>query len=103
MTEFQIKLKSQWLKICKENQQPQTLARLSGKDFDCTLGLENYVTRRSMCFFDLIEANGQKKAKSFLSQPPSIWLTDNNYTEMKLTVHELKVVNDTAERGVALI
>ena len=36
------------------------LARLNGKDFDCTLGLENYVTRRSMCFFDLSEANGQK-------------------------------------------
>ena len=56
-----------------------------------------------MCFFDLIEANGQKKEKSFLSQPPLIWLTDKNYTEMKLTAHELKVVNDTAERSVALI
>ena len=51
-----------------------------------------------MCFFDLIEANGQKIAKSFLSQPPSTCLTDKNYTEMKLTVHELKVVNDTAQR-----
>ena len=56
-----------------------------------------------MCCFDLIKANGQKKAKLFLSQPPSTWLTDKDYTEMKLTVHELKVVNDTAERGVALI
>ena len=56
-----------------------------------------------MCFFDLIEANGQNKANSFLCQPPSTWLTNKNYTELKLTVDELKVVNDTAERGVALI
>ena len=56
-----------------------------------------------MCIFDLVEANGQKKAKSFLSQPLSTRLTDKNYTQMKLTVHELKVVNDTAERGVTLI
>ena len=39
------------------------LARLNGKDFDCTLRLENYIMRRSMCFFDLIEVNGQKKSK----------------------------------------
>ena len=78
------------------------LARLNGKDFDCTLGLENYVTRRSMYFFDLIEANGQNKAKSFLSQPPSTWLTKKNYTDLKLTVDELKVVNDTAEEVLLL-
>ena len=84
----------------QRNPTTTNLARLNEKDFDCTLGLENYVTRRSMCFFDLIEANGQKKAKSFRSQPPSTCLTDKNYTEMKLIVHELKVVNDTAQRGV---
>ena len=97
------KTKESMAKNLQRNPTTTNLARLNGKDFDCTLGLENYVTRRSMCFFDLIEANGQKKAKSFLSQPPSTWLTDKNYTEMKLTVHELRVVNDTAERGVALI
>ena len=87
----------------QRNPTTTNLAKLNEKDFDCTLGLENYVTRRSMCFFDLIEANGQKKAKSFRSQPPSTCLTDKNYTEMKLTVHELKVENDTAQRSVALI
>ena len=66
----------------QRNPTTTNLARLNEKDFDCTLGLENYVTRRSMCFFDLIEANGQKKAQSFRSQPPSTCLTDKNYTEM---------------------
>ena len=46
-----------------KNPTTTNLARSSWKDFDCRLGLENYVTRRSMCFFDLIEANGQKKSK----------------------------------------
>ena len=50
-------------KNLQRNPTTTNLARLNEKDFDCTLGLENYVTRRSMCFFDLIEANGQKKSK----------------------------------------
>ena len=97
------KTKESMVKNLQRNPTITNLARLNGKDFDCTLGLENYVTRRSMCFFDLIEANGQNKAKSLLSQPPSTWLTNKTYTDLKLTVDELKVVNDTAERGVALI
>ena len=50
-------------KNLQRNPTTTNLARLNEKDFDCTLGLENYVTIRSMCFFDLIEANGQKKSK----------------------------------------
>ena len=50
-------------KNLQRNPTTTNLARLNEKDFDCTLGLENYVSRRSMCFFDLIEANGQKKSK----------------------------------------
>ena len=56
-----------------------------------------------MLFWSDWSKRTKKKAKSLLSQPPSTCLTDKNYTEMKLTVHELKVVNDTAQRGVALI
>ena len=91
--------------MVKNLQNPTTtnLTKLNGKDFDCTVGLENCVTRMSMCFFDLIEANGQNKAKSFLSQLPSTWLSNKNCTDLKLAVDELKVVNDTAKRRVALI
>ena len=44
-----------------------------------------------------------KKSKIIPVSTSTTCLTDKNYTEMKLTVHELKVVNDTAQRGVALI
>ena len=55
------KAKESMAKNLQRNPTTTNLARLNGKDFDCTLGLENYITRPSMCFFDLIEANGQKK------------------------------------------
>ena len=55
------KTKESMNKNLQRNPTTINLARLNGKDFDCTLVLENYVTRRSVCFFDLIEANGQKK------------------------------------------
>ena len=55
------KTKESMAKNLQRNPTTTNLARLNGKDFDCTLGLENYVTRRSMCCFDLIKANGQKK------------------------------------------
>ena len=100
---FSKKIKESMVKNLQRNPTTTNLARLNGKHFDCTLGLENYVTIRSMCFFDLIEANGQNVAKSFLSQLPSTWPTDKNYKDFKLTADQLKVVNDTAERGVALI
>ena len=84
------KTKESLAKNLQRNPTTTKLARMNGKDFDCTMRLENYVTRRSTCFFDLIEAKGQKKAKSFLSLPPPTWLTDKNYTKLKLTIHELK-------------
>ena len=55
------KTKESMAKNLQRNRTTTNLTRLNGKDFDCTLGLENYVTRRSMCFFDQIEANGQNK------------------------------------------
>ena len=87
-------------KNLQRNPTTTNLARLNEKDFDCTLGLENYVTRRSMCFFDLIEANGQKKSK-IIPVSTSINLPDRQ--KLYRNVHDLKVVNDTAQRGVALI
>ena len=91
------------VKNLKRNATTTNLAKLNRKDFNCKLGLENYIARRSMSFFYLIEANGQNKAKSFLSQSPPTWLTDKNYIDLKLPEDELKVVNERAKRGVALI
>jgi hypothetical protein len=40
---------------------------------------------------------------NFLHLHPSIWNTNDDYIRGRCKVHNLKVVNDAAERGVALV
>lgn len=77
--------------------------RLEKKTFDHNSPLSEYVTSRSMLFFDLLSKNGQEEAKSFLLKPPTLWSDDAIFQDMSAKVKLLKVVNDTAERGIALI
>jgi hypothetical protein len=79
------------------------LKRLNPKTFNYLAPIESYITSRSFKVFDLLSANGQEEAKSFLSKPPDVWKTDVIFQAMKASVRQLKVVNDCAERGIALI
>src|ERR1700759_1077774 len=79
-----------------------SLKRLEKKTFDCHAPLSDYVTGRSMLFFDLLSTNGQEKAKAFLSKPPAAWHDDMIFRDMNAKVKLLKVVSDSAERGLAL-
>jgi hypothetical protein len=79
------------------------LKRLDNKTFDHRRPMSEYVTNKSMLFFDLISTNGQETAKSFLSKPPAVWSEDATFQDMKPKVKLLKVVNDSVERGIALI
>ena len=40
---------------------------------------------------------------SFLATDPDTWLSNSDYTVVKDIVREFRAVNDTAERGVALM
>jgi len=42
-------------------------------------------------------------SQEFLKSHPSEWENDQTYVESQATVAQLKVVNDAAERGIALI
>ncbi|KAL7637484.1 UNVERIFIED_CONTAM: hypothetical protein RMT77_012212 [Armadillidium vulgare] len=42
------------------------------------------------------------KIENFLHLHPSQWVNCNEYQQGKLLVHNLKVVNDSAERGIKL-
>ena len=57
----------------------------------------------SLTVFNLLSSHGQQEAKAFLSKPPSLWEVDPIFLTMKAKMKLLKVVNDCAERGVALI
>src|SRR6218665_1826551 len=79
------------------------LKRMDNKIFDHCAPLSEYVTSRSMMFFDLLSTNGQEESKSFLLKPPALWSDDATFQEMSAKVKLMKVVNDTAERGISLI
>lgn len=77
--------------------------RIEKKTFNHLTPLEDYVTKRSLKLFNLLSLNGEEEAKVFLAMHPSEWSRDTTFQSFKAKVRLLKVVNDCAERGVALI
>ena len=51
----------------------------------------------------MLAEEGKAKAKTFMEKSPDQWEQDGSYTELRDRVARLKVVNDTAERGIALM
>jgi hypothetical protein len=60
--------------------------------------LEDFVSAKSMGFFDKLGIS-----TDFLSTDPAEWEHDDDFVKAEQTVLSLKVVNDHAERGVALV
>nr|CAI5865498.1 unnamed protein product [Callosobruchus analis] len=60
-------------------------------------GLEQFIQPLSMDFFKRFNINTQ-----FLKKDPLTWKNDDNYNSCLDVVKHLKVVNDSAERGVKL-
>lgn len=83
--------------------QKNGLKRQDGKKFDYHTPLEAWVTSGSVKLFSLLSTNGQEEAESFLSKPPAMWHSNDSYLAMKKKADLLRVVNDCAERGIALI
>jgi hypothetical protein len=61
-------------------------------------GLHDFVTKSTMRFFKILDLS-----EDFLEQDPSEWEKEASYQRSRETVHSMKVINDLAERGVALI
>ena len=67
------------------------------------LKLEDFVTKRTSSFFDLLMKRGKERSQSFLEKPIREWTDDPLFNELRDRCSRLKVVNDTAERGISLI
>jgi len=80
-----------------------TAKRLNAKFFDHHTPLEEYVTSKSLTMFDLLSMNGQEEARQFLLKPPADWPIDPAFQMLSAKAKQLRVVNDCAERGIALI
>jgi hypothetical protein len=61
-------------------------------------GLEQFITAKTKNFFKRFNIS-----QDFLSKNPAEWNDDPQYRETKEMLKKLKVVNDTAERGVQLM
>jgi len=66
-------------------------------------GLASCVTQRTAALFDVLALNGKMKAQDFLAKDPAEWDDDPSYQELKTAASSMKVVNDTAERAIALM
>jgi uncharacterized protein YjaG (DUF416 family) len=75
--------------------------RIEAKKFNYQTALEEYVTSRSLQLFNVLCVNSEQDTRTFLAKHPSE--SDPIFQSMKAKVRLLKVVNDCAERGVALI
>lgn len=65
--------------------------------------LETFFTKRSYRIFDVLKKGGATEAKQgFLQTDPSIWKNNLLYKDFRTRVKGLSVVNDAAERSVAL-
>src|SRR5688572_21838381 len=60
--------------------------------------LHDFVTRNTRKFFQILGL-----PDSFLDTDPDTWMTNLSYLHAEEVVRDLHVVNDTAERGVALM
>ena len=60
--------------------------------------LRDFVTQNTRKFFQILSL-----PDSFLKEDPDTWVTNPDYLKAEEVVRELRVVNDTAERGVALM
>ena len=81
----------------------KALKRVESKSFQHESPLETYFTQRATELFDILLTNGKEKATSFLCKDPTLWPSDPNFIDLKEKVRKMKVVNDCAERGIALI
>ena len=66
-------------------------------------GLASCVTQRTASIFDVLSLNGKTKAQQFLAKNPTEWNDDPSYQELKTAASKMKVVNDSAERAIALM
>lgn len=76
----------------------QPSPRLDGKSYLADKQLSDFITTNTKAFFTILGV-----PQSFLLKPPETWNDNEDFKIAERIVRSLKVVNDTAERGVKLI
>ncbi|KAG0714114.1 hypothetical protein GWK47_014766 [Chionoecetes opilio] len=78
------------------------LKRLDGKRFSLDIYLKDLVTSRTRRTLDSLLPGREEEVGTLLEKSPETWETEATFLDMKRNVSQMKVVNDAAERGIAL-
>ncbi|KAG0718962.1 hypothetical protein GWK47_051478 [Chionoecetes opilio] len=78
------------------------LKRLDGKRFSPDIDLKDLVTSRTRRTLDSLLPGREEEVGTLLEKSPETWETEATFLDMKRNVSQMKVVNDAAERGIAL-
>ena len=78
------------------------LKRLDGKRFSPDIDLEDLVTSKTRRALHSLLPGRDEEVETLLEKSPETWETEATFLDMKRNVSQMKVVNDAAERGVAL-
>lgn len=82
----------------KDDSSPSIRAEVVLDDSVLDLKLSDFFSSQSLRFF-----NATGISTAFLQKEPELWKSDEDYLKGLTIVTNLKTVNDSAERGVALI
>ena len=96
-------VKKEMVKNLQHLLKPKALKRPEGGRFNHQSPLDTFVAQHTAELFYVLDKDGQERATSFLVKELPDWSTDLTYLEMQEKAHQIKVVNDCAERGIALV
>ena len=82
----------------KPSKKPRIFKAMIDEDMIGSQNLEDFASSNSLNYFKILRID-----TSFLKIPIDKWTSNTNYCEAKRICSSLNVVNDSAERGVALI
>ena len=99
-SELSCDIKRRMIQNLDSNQTEISSKRIVLKDVKnyINIGIENFISSQSRNFFSRFHIS-----TDFLQKDPSVWETDETYKNALEIIKNLKVVNDSAERGVKLI
>ncbi|KAG0713304.1 hypothetical protein GWK47_016498 [Chionoecetes opilio] len=90
--------KKQMVKALDKPASKKELKRLEGKKMTMSSSLSPFVTSKTRSFFQKLEAD-----EGFLAKDPALWEEDDRFKNARKRALGLRVVNDAAERGIALV
>ncbi|KAG0722968.1 hypothetical protein GWK47_043521 [Chionoecetes opilio] len=90
--------KKQMVKALDKPASKKELKRLEGKKITMSSSLSSFVTSKTRSFFQKLNAD-----EGFLAKDPALWEEDDRFKDARKRALGLRVVNDAAERGIALV